>query len=626
MRFLPATPCLRALCCLLLLFFSGTIAVGQQCTGNLGENIFTEGDFGSGAANILTPDPRIAPGFQYVTTPPPNDGFYTITNNTGRWATIYDTWRLFGDNSSDPNGYMMLVNASYAPGLFYEQRVDGLCENTLYQFSADVINVVKPNANQLLPNVSFLLDNTEYINTGFIPEDGTWKTFGFTFTTQPGQTSVTLALRNNAPGGLGNDIALDNISFRACGPQALILPEIAANICEDGAPITLTATINGDQYPTPAVQWQRSDDGGNTWADLPGETGRSYVHAALAAGTYTYRYLLANSPGNVANSKCRIVSNPKVVNVIPKEVILIDTICAGLTYTIGDSDYTRSGSYVDSLVSSLGCDSIVRLELEVVADPGLAGAFTVRDPSCSYLTDGSVVLDSVAGGRAPYDFRFGNAEQAIGSPITPLGEGVYFYRITDRYGCAQADTLRLQSPFPFTIDLGPDQVITLGDATTLSVRASAPVASYDWLPAGSVACDSACTTVDLLLPRSTTVRVLATSEAGCAAADSVRIDVLTDRLVYIPSAFSPNGDGTNDRFLVYGSEPNVQGIASLRIYDRWGGEVFTATDLAANASESGWDGTRGGRAVPAGTYVYVAEVVFLDGVRQRYSGSLTLLH
>jgi len=70
-----------------------------------------------------------------------------------------------------------------------------------------------------------------------------WNTYGFTFTTGPGVTEVSLSLVNNAPGGIGNDLILDNISFQACGPEALILPETVANICEDGDPITLDATV-----------------------------------------------------------------------------------------------------------------------------------------------------------------------------------------------------------------------------------------------------------------------------------------------------------------------------------------------------------------------------------------------
>ncbi|NJB87163.1 gliding motility-associated-like protein [Lewinella marina] len=607
---------------LLLLGFS---LPAQQCSGNLGENIFTDGDFGSGRANVLTPDPGIAPGFRYQSSPPPNDGFYTITNDMGQWANIFSTWRPIRDNSPDPFGYMMIVNASYEPGLFYQQVVDGLCENTLYQFTADITNVLRRGSNNLLPNVSFLIDDQEYFTTGPIPEDEQWKTYGFTFKTVPGQTSVTLALRNNAPGGIGNDLALDNISFRACGPEALILPLEVANICEDGDPITLEATINGDQFPTPALQWQRSYDGGDSWVDIPGAKDPTFVHDRLISGAYLYRYLLANSNANLGSSKCRIVSNTKIVNVVPKRYFITDTICSGNTREVGTSSYDRSGIYVDTLISSLGCDSIVRLDLTVVADPILSGKFTVRDPSCTYLQDGRVVLDSINRGRSPYSFTFAGNPQPLGVPVDSLGEGAYPYTLRDRYGCTTDDTLRLQSPFPFVIDIGEDREIVLGETLEVSVRNSQPITSYRWTPEGSVTCDSSCSTLELLPTESFTLGLTATSAEGCAASDSVRVRVVAERLVYIPNAFSPDGDGNNERFTVYGKAPNVQFVPSLRIYNRWGGEVFAATDLPVNDPSAGWDGTRGGQPAPPGTYVYVAEVAFLDGVILQYTGSLILV-
>ena len=113
-------------------FFACGLPAQETCTGNLGANIFEAGDFGAGPSNLILSDPGIAPGYIYTLSPPPEDGYYTITNNTGAWGGLYATWLPIRDNSSDPLGYMMVVNASYSAGIFYEQTVDGLCENTLY--------------------------------------------------------------------------------------------------------------------------------------------------------------------------------------------------------------------------------------------------------------------------------------------------------------------------------------------------------------------------------------------------------------------------------------------------------------------------------------------------------------
>ncbi|MEO0735065.1 MAG: hypothetical protein AAFZ52_19665, partial [Bacteroidota bacterium] len=367
---------LFALFCLLIVAPS---LASQTCSGSLGENIFTEGDFGTGAANIPATDPGIAPGFVYQRNPPPYDGFYTITNDMVRWNNPWPSWRSFSDNSDDPQGYMMVVNAAFEPGLFYEQEVDGLCDGSEYQFSADITNIYFRGENGILPNVSFLIDGEVFFDTGNIAEDEEWHTYAFSFATAPGQTTVTLALRNNAPGGIGNDLAIDNIAFRACGPLARIAGGGRVRICEDGAPELLTAEITGEQYANPALQWQRSADGVTGWADIPGANASSYLHTELGSGFYHYRYLLANGSTNLTNAKCRVVSDPKTVEVVPKRYVIQDTICAGGDYLQGEVVYTTTGIYVDTLLSSLGCDSIVTLRLEVVEDPGLEPDFLLID-------------------------------------------------------------------------------------------------------------------------------------------------------------------------------------------------------------------------------------------------------
>ena len=166
----------------------------QVCEGNLGENIFSDGDFGRGNTNVVSTDPNIAPGYIYQPHPPPDDGYYTIANSNYLWNN-FPGWLKIKDNSSDIFGYMMVVNASYDPGLFYIKVITGLCENTLYAFSADIINLMMRGSNAIKPNVSFMLDGVVVYNTGDIPEDETWNTYGFTFTTGPGQNSLTLSLQ-----------------------------------------------------------------------------------------------------------------------------------------------------------------------------------------------------------------------------------------------------------------------------------------------------------------------------------------------------------------------------------------------------------------------------------------------
>lgn len=599
-------------------------SAGQTCDGNLGENIFGDGDFGRGNTNVVSTDPQIAPGYIYQPNPPPNDGYYTITNYTGLW-NLFPGWIKIYDNSPDIYGYMMVVNASNEPGLFYEQEITGLCENTLYEFSADIINLLMKNSNMILPNVSFLLNGVEEFNSGNVPEDEEWHTYGFTFTTKPGQFSLTLSLRNNAPGGLGNDLALDNISFRPCGPEALILPEEVTDICEDGNPISIEATLIGDAFETPYYQWQKSFDGGLTWENIPGATGTSYTHTNLTSGDHYYRYLVANGPGNVSNSKCRIVSNEKIIHVIAKYNPVADSICQGLSYQVGDIEYTVSGIYNDTLQNRLGCDSIVALDLTVVPDPGINSNYLVVSPSCSYLNDGNFTLENISNGYSPYTFVFEDESYALDETIYNLAGGTYHYVITDRFGCTEEENISIVAPVPYVIDLGPDWTIDLGDPIFLVPDENYPTIKVSWEPGDLIPCESDCLDLEWYPPYSIEIVALATSSKNCNASDSVFVQVNKVRKAYFPNAFSPNGDGLNDYFSVFGSFPNVKKVEKMAVYSRWGQLVFEKYNFAPNEPTAGWDGTFNGNQLEPDTFVYVIDILFLDDEQITYRGNVSLI-
>lgn len=613
-------PKLNHILAIFLIFSLNVYSFAQVCNGNLGENIFLDGDFGFGPENVLLPDPQIAPGYIYQASPPPNDGFYTITNSTTSWGSFAVNWANIEDNSPNPNGYMMVVNASFEPGLFYEQEVLGLCENTLYVFSVDIYNL----AGGISPNLSFLLNGDVVYSSGNVPDNNQWNTYGFTFTTEPGQTSLTLALQNNAPGGIGNDIALDNITFRACGPEALILPTTIANICEDGSPIDLEATIDGNQYDTPAVQWQQSFDEGQTWVDIPGANDFTYTHTDLSGGFYYYRYLLANNPGNLLNFKCRVVSNVKIVNVVPKFYTIVDTLCEGLSFPLGNNEYFQTGIYTDSLLTTTGCDSIVTLDLTIVPDTDIDATINSNNPSCSYLQDGNIQLDTIINGVEPFSIFINNEISQEGNLVN-LDSGFYQYLIVDRYGCEFETEIQLQLPPPFLLDLGDDQSVDLGETVEINPFFSEPVLAFNWQPADLIDCTNGCDDLLLTPTVSAIYQLSAISENGCEAIDSILVTVNEVRKLYIPNIFSPNGDGINDVFYLFGSEPNVQNIEELQIFDRWGGHLYEGYNLNINDASLGWDGTSKGEELQAGTYAFFAKVRFLDGKILLYEGEISLI-
>ncbi|MEL6923309.1 MAG: gliding motility-associated C-terminal domain-containing protein [Bacteroidota bacterium] len=111
------------------------------------------------------------------------------------------------------------------------------------------------------------------------------------------------------------------------------------------------------------------------------------------------------------------------------------------------------------------------------------------------------------------------------------------------------------------------------------------------------------------------------SSHGC---DSVIVLQLSHFNYFIPNAFSPNNDRVNDYFGVFGNE-DIELVSQLSVFDRWGKLVYRGTDLLPNDDERGWDGTFRGRLSPNGVYIYVAHLLFSDGVERQISGNVTLL-
>ena len=91
--------------------------------------------------------------------------------------------------------------------------------------------------------------------------------------------------------------------------------------------------------------------------------------------------------------------------------------------------------------------------------------------------------------------------------------------------------------------------------------------------------------------------------------------------VYIPNAFTPNADGVNDRFVISG-EQDLAAVTSLKIFSRWGDEVYAGNDLALN---EGWDGRTNSIDANPGVYFYIVDVRMVDGAETSFSGDLTLI-
>ena len=601
--------------------FTVTVAAPEMlCDGTLGENIFTDGDFGSGPMTNLSSDANgYAPGYSYQSSPPPLDGFYTITNNTSSWGSFASNWVNTGDNSNDPNGYMMVVNASFSPGIFYEKTIDNLCENTLYEFSADAINLLRAGLGGIRPNLDFLIDGVVQYSTGEIPTNEQWNNYGFTFISEPGTSSLTLTIRNKAPGGDGNDLALDNISFRACGPEIAVNTSIQF-ICS-GQPATLVADIIGSQYPTPVYQWEESTDGGTTWNSLAGEN-NSTLFLSVPVADNLYRILVSNSVATIDNSKCRVISNVKEIEFTSVFFNQFDTLCQGMQLQVGNSIYNVSGVYLDSLISTSNCDSIVTTNLTIAPDLGITADFEVQSPACPANDNATISITNVQNGSGIYEYALNNEPFQSAPFFGDLLEGNYQVTIRDHYACEATYAVDIITPLNITLDLGADVNILLGETVAINPSVNLPPSTVVWSPALGLDCAD-CLQPNAAPTETTTYQVTVTDAQNCIATDELTIFVDNTRIIFIPNAFSPNGDGTNDFLTIYGGQ-DVAEILSFQVFNRWGAMVFALQNFQPNDELLGWNGMVNGKNVAEGVYIYRAEVLFKDGLTEQYVGDVTI--
>ena len=172
-----------------------------------------------------------------------------------------------------------------------------------------------------------------------------------------------------------------------------------------------------------------------------------------------------------------------------------------------------------------------------------------------------------------------------------------------------------------TVTLGADTTLHLGEPILLPVLG----AVNDPLRVTQISTQPFPLTADTLIypMRSFIYSVSVSDSNNCVASDNMRILVDRKRLVYIPNVFNP--DATNNAvFQIFGGI-DVRKVRSFRIYDRWGALVYQAEGFTPDDISAGWNGTvKGEKAVPA-VFTYFAEIEFIDGETELYTGDVTLV-
>lgn len=160
---------------------------------------------------------------------------------------------------------------------------------------------------------------------------------------------------------------------------------------------------------------------------------------------------------------------------------------------------------------------------------------------------------------------------------------------------------------------GRDTLVAIGQALQLQASGGE---WYRWAPAGPLT-DPYSDAPVAILDRPTTFVLTAGAEAGCETTDTIHVRVFRGPELYVPNAFTPNGDGKNDRFAFLAV--GLKQVHYFRVYNRLGNLVYQGLDSA------GWDGTLRGVDQPAGVYTWMISGEDYNGNAYVKKGTVLLI-
>lgn len=544
----------------------------KVCNGTFGKPLVNI-TFGAGN-NPGPPLQAASAAYKYTTSDCPNDGEYTIRNNS--IGCYYGDWHsVVKDHTGDSSGYFLLTNASALPTDFYLGTINDLCSSTIYQFEAWVLNITKPTScgnGGAKPNITFkieksdgtLLDsfNTQDINTTTLPE---WQRFRFTFSTS--ETNIVLRMHTNTVGGCGGDFAIDDISLSPCigtiQTDSIRDQKTIAYHCKSKDTSFTFKNRLLNIYANPGYLWETSVDSGKNWLIISGET-RTFYTKTFSASPITSQYLYRLSTGEMKNMgvpRCLVHST-------------VDTV-------------------------------------RTVSEPSL------KIPNDTTLCQNDTLV-LIASGSSTYSWRGANNFTDTGDTVyinnlQAKHTGQYYVTTNSKEGCTATDSLTITVNEKPIVSAGVDQRIVQGSTTQLKATLRGTDISLRWTPNLYI------TNTTILQPfvtpiENTLYTITAISNKGCGTAIDA-VWVFTNEKITIPNAFSPNKDGINDQWII----SNLENFSSARVtvFNRYGQKVFSSF-----GTYNPWNGNYKGSPLPFATYYYI---INLDNKKFPLTGSITII-
>ena len=284
----------------------------------------------------------------------------------------------------------------------------------------------------------------------------------------------------------------------------------------------------------------------------------------------------------------------------------------------------RAGNYIVFARDKNDCEITRNVR---ISEPPQIDLTTLRiSPAKCYGDSSAELVVRGSGGTPPFRYSIDGVRFQRDSAFFKIPAKTYNVVVRDSTGCRRTLEIEVPQPPQLQVSAGPDLEVELGFPADLRavVVPSSKLVSYAWTPKDSNLTCPTCSRTTISPLRTIKYRVTVRDSGGCTAFDELIVNVNKKRPIFIPTAFSPNADGVNDYFTLFGNQAALE-IKELRIFNRWGDLLFVGTNLPLNVETKGWDGTFDDRPVTADVFAFYAIVKFIDGEEIIYKGDITLL-
>lgn len=272
------------------------------------------------------------------------------------------------------------------------------------------------------------------------------------------------------------------------------------------------------------------------------------------------------------------------------------------------------GNYDVTVTDNNGCSTTKQNTVGLTAPIQIASS--VANTSCPQVQNGAIDL-SISGGTPGFTFNWNNGETT--EDIDHLSQGNYNVVVTDTRNCTAAASFNITYDYVLSVQASPSTEINLGEEVQLTATANVDHSNvYSWTPALNTMCSN-CASTKAVPTHDTHYTVTVVDANGCSASDTTSVSVNSITDVFIPNAFTPNNDGNNDVYQLEGDLNTIEYL-DFKIFNRWGELVYESMDHNFH-----WDGTYKGQPVDRGVYIYTMKVVFINGYKRDYKGSITVL-